>query len=205
VRELLKAVRLLADNVRRTDKLCWKAVRKLEVTFNPRLRNYHPHLHLLVAGRTQAEAVVRRWLAMFPAANPAAQKVVPCAGPNAMAELFKYLTKQTVKDEDGKLTAPPARVLDTIYKAVRKLRTIQPMGFAVAAQADAVQDEDATIELDASTPAPAARTELVRWEWITSLTDWIDLTTDPTPEEASILRRIREDAFPLDDPPPVPD
>lgn len=201
VREMLAKVRLIADNIRRTDKLSWRAIRKLEVTYSLRHRNYHPHLHLLVAGKAQADALVCRWLATFPDANPAAQKVVPCAGPNAMAELFKYLTKQTVKDADGKTTAPPARALDAIYRAVRKLRTIQPMGFTVAANAGAVQDEDAAIELDASTPAPAARTELVEWEWLPTLTDWVDLTTgevlsgyDPTPEEASTLHRIRADA-----------
>lgn len=201
VREVLKSVKWATDNIRRTDRLSWKAVRKLEVTYSTKLRNYHPHLHLLVAGKAQADALVRRWLDTHPDANPAAQKIIPCTGPNAMAELTKYLTKSAVKGADGKETAPPARVLDTIYKAVRKLRTIQPMGFTVAAAADVVQDDDATIELDASTAAPAARTELVEWEWITSLTDWIDLTTgevlsgyEPTPEDASTLRRIRADA-----------
>jgi hypothetical protein len=73
------------------------------------------------------------------------------------------------------------------------------MGFSVAALSGTVQDEDAAIELDASTPAPAARTELVvEWEWLPTLTDWVDLSTgeclsgyDPTPEESSTLRRIR--------------
>lgn len=201
VREVLQSVKWATDNIRRTDRLSWKAVRKLEVTYSTKLRNYHPHLHLLVAGKAQADALVRRWLDTHPDANPAAQKIIPCTGPNAMAELFKYLIKQTVKDAEGKDTAPPARVLDTIYKAVRKLRTIQPMGFTVAVAADVVQDEDATIDLDASTPAPAARTELVEWEWITSLTDWIDLTTgevlsgyEPTPDEVRTLQRIRADA-----------
>lgn len=207
VRELVKTVRLLADSIRRTDRLSWKAVRKLEVTYSTARRDYHPHLHLLVAGKAQADVIVRRWLATFLEANPAAQKVVPCAGPTAMAELFKYLTKQTVKDADGKTTAPPARVLDTIYKAVRKLRTIQPMGFTVAAAADVVQDEEGTIELDESTPAPLARTAPVEWQWLTTLTDWVDFSTgevlsgyEPTAEEASTLRRIRAAASPPDDP-----
>lgn len=201
VREMLKAVRMIADSIRRTDGLAWKAVRKLEVTYSTKRRDYHHHLHLLVAGKAQADALVRRWLAMFPEANAGAQKVVPCVGPNAMLELFKYLTKQTVKDADGRVTAPPARALDCIYRAVRKLRTIQPMGFTVAPKTDVVQDEDAVIELDASTPAPAMRSEPVRWEWFTTLTDWVDLTTgevlsgyEPTPDEVRTLQRIRADA-----------
>lgn len=211
VREILNAVRRIANNVRRTDGLSWRAVRKLEVTYNRQRRDYHPHLHLLVQGNATAHQLVARWLATFPTANAGAQKVVPCVGANAMAELFKYLTKQAVKDENGDLTAPPARALDTIYKSVRKLRTIQAMGFKVSRLADVVQDEDATLTLDASTPAPAARTEPVEWEWSPALTDWIDFTTgevladyDPTPEERATLRRMRGSAFPLDDPPPMP-
>ena len=210
VRTILKAVRRIANNVRRYDGLRWKAVRKLEVTYNTQRRDYHPHLHLLVEGRAQADTLVRRWLSTFPDAEHFAQKVVACHGPNAMAELFKYLTKQTVKDENGNLTAPPARALDTIYKAVRKLRTIQPMGFAVVADADVVVDADGTLTLDASTPAPLARPERTEWEWVSALTDWVDYQTgellagyDPSPDELRTLRRMRADAFPPDEPPPL--
>lgn len=188
VRRLLKALTAVKRAVKRTDALPFKAVRKLEVTYSPRRRDYHPHLHLVIAGEAVARAVVARWLAMHPDASPDAQDVRPATG---TAELFKYVTKLCVK-LDGKHTTPPPLVLDTIFKALRGLRSVQAMGFKVAANADAVTDDDGTLTLDASTPAPVAVDGPTQWEWLGgSVQDWVNLQTgevlaDHTPSSAHL-------------------
>ena len=196
VRDMLATMPRLARAIRRTDGLEIRAVRKLEVTWNSRTRTYHPHLHLIVDGSDVARALVRRWLAAYPTATAKAQDVRRCTGPAAMKELFKYFTKLLVKGMDGERTAPPPRVLDTMFKAVRGLRTFQPMGFIVAKEPD-----DETLTLDADTVSPDATRERIKWEWIGSLADWVDYSTgevlsgyEPPATMRALVERIRRDA-----------
>jgi hypothetical protein len=111
-------------------------------------------------------------------------------------ELFKYVTKLLVKGLDGKQTAPPAYALDTIFKALKGLRTIQPMGFKLSAAVVVAADE--TLQLDAATLSPISRPEPVKVEWVSWLTDWVDKSTgevvsDYSPKLAhlELLARIR--------------
>jgi hypothetical protein len=196
VRTMLAMMPRLARGIRRTDGLELRAIRKLEVTWNARRRDYHPHLHLIVDGRAAADALVRRWMAAFPDATRAAQDVRSCVGPGAMKELFKYFTKLLAKGMDGERTAPPPRVLDTMFKAVRGLRTFQPMGF-VAPQLD----DDEAMTLDTATPSPDPQRERVTWEWVGSLADWMDYGSgallsgyEPPATMRALVERIRRDA-----------
>jgi hypothetical protein len=198
IRKMITAVRPIARAIRHTDGLELRAVRKLETTYNPRRRDYHPHLHLIVSNRAAAAALVRRWLALNSDANSDAQDVRPCYGPGAMKELFKYFTKLIVKGLDGERTAPPPRVSDTIFKAVKGLRTFQPMGFKSRVTVDA---DDETLELDAGTvsPIPPDSRGLIRWQWIGD--DWMDygsgeLLSGFTPSDSirELVKRITADA-----------
>ena len=201
VRALVARLRQCAQNVRRRG-LPFRAVRKLEVTYNVRARNYHPHLHLLVNSEAAGRALLAEWLRAWPEARPSAQDIRRGTSP---MEVLKYAAKLTAKI-DGTVTAPPARALDTIFKALRGLRSVQGMGFKVAAGADAaVQDDDGTLTLDASTPAPLARRAPTEWHWLPTLHDWVDLNTgevlaDFTPSRAhlALLDAVRRDAFPPD-------
>jgi hypothetical protein len=199
----------IAKDMARTDRLTLTSLRKLEVTYNATRKDFHPHFHLVVKGKVEAETLVRRWLKYFPDANPGAQKVIACAGDGVAGELFKYLTKDTVT-VDGKERAIPSRALDTIYKAVKRRRTIQPTGALKAVKVGALEDEDGALELDTSTPAPSRRTKPCLWSWVTSLTDWVDYETgevlagyDPSPADRATLQRFRVESL-LDDLPAPP-
>jgi hypothetical protein len=198
IRKMLAMVPRLARAIRRTDGLEFRAVRKIETTYSPRRRDYHPHLHLIVSNGPAADALVRRWLAVNPDANPDAQDVRRCEGPKASVELFKYFTKLIVKGLDGERTAPPPRVLDTIFKAVKGLRTFQPMGFVSRVTVDAT---DETLELDAGTlsPIPPDSRGRIHWRWIGD--DWMDYGTGellsgftPSDKERELVNRITADA-----------
>lgn len=199
VRSVVATLRQVGQNVRRGDGVAFRAVRKLEVTYNYRRNDFHPHHHLLVDSRAAADALVKRWLEANPDANPNAQDVRPCTSP---IELFKYVTKLVVKGLDSERTAPPPWALDNIFKALKGLRTVQPMGFkcAGAAAADDVVDGDGELVLDASTPAPLERTEPATWQWVSALYDWIDMSTGEVLADYSpdlnwlrLLARIRRD------------
>lgn len=198
IRTMLLMMPRLARGIRRTDGLELKAVRKLEVTYSTRRRDYHPHLHLIVNTRAVAEAIVRRWLKAFPDADAKAQDIRQAEGVKGMKELFKYFTKLTVKGLDGERTAPHPRVLDTMFKAVRGLRTFQPMGFVSQVT---VEVTDEALELDAHTVSPIAPDSRgrIRWQWIGD--DWMDFTTgellsDYTPSGVmrELVTRIIADA-----------
>jgi len=211
VREMIHAVGLIKRGMRRTDGLRFKAVRKLEVTYNRERGDFHPHFHLVTDDRRAAEAAVRRWLGVFPEASPAAQDIRPAHNP---AELFKYVTKLVTKGLDGTRSTPPLWALDTIFKALKGLRTIQPMGFKVTPDAERLGADDGAVTLDASTPAPNATTEPTDWEWLAGrVQDWVNLDTgevlsghNPTPAHLRLLASITA-AAPDDYPPPheVPD
>ena len=205
VREMLAELPKIVRGIRRTDRLDVKAVRKLETTYSPKRRDFHPHLHLVVNSGAVAAALVRRWLERFPDANEKAQHIEKCDS-GAIPELFKYFTKLTVKGLDGQHTAPPPRTLDTIFKAVRGLRTFQAMGF-VAPKAS-VEADDEALTLDAGTVSPSRRSEaLVEWEWSSELTDWIDYGTgealtgyEPSDNMRELVARIVKDWWGADPP-----
>ncbi len=198
IRMMLSTMPRLARGIRRTDGLELRAVRKLETTYNPRRRDFHPHLHLIVDSGEAAHALVRRWMKAFPAADAKAQDVRRCAGEGAMRELFKYFTKLVIRGLDGERTAPPPLASDTMFKAVKGLRTFQPMGFVSRVTLDA---SDETLELDAGTvsPIPPDSRGLIRWQWIGE--DWMDYGSGellsgftPTDSMRELVKRITADA-----------
>jgi hypothetical protein len=210
VREMLAAVRKITDAVRRTDRLTFEAIRKLEVTpeqFSAsangakRAGYFHPHFHLMVNGEAQAQAFVRRWLAHFPDAAPAAQHLRALdRREGAARELFKYATKLVTK-LDGRHTAIPFAVQDVIYKAVKGLRTWQAMGIkAVIVEELTDAAEEGELVLDSSTRAEKRGADAVTWEWCTSVADWVDLETGEAlgaelPHSlAQLVANVRHDA-----------
>jgi len=197
VREMIQAVGLIKRGMRRTDGIAFRAVRKLEVTYNRERADFHPHLHVAIDSTAAAHALVRRWLRMFPEASPHAQDIRPAHNP---AELFKYVTKLVTKGLDGTRSTPPLWALDVIFKALKGLRTIQPMGFRVTPEAETLGADDGAVTLDASTPAPHATTEPTDWEWLAGrVQDWVNLDTgevlsghEPTPTHLRLLASITD-------------
>lgn len=174
VRDLTKSCRIIADKIRRRDRLTWKAVRKFETTFNSERRDYHPHLHLVVHGEAAARTFVKHWLERHPDCDAKAQDVRRADPETVMRELFKYLTKQTVRMEGRTISSYPARVLDTIYKATRGMRTIQPMGFKVPKSVEEITDDDGALELTSTVSAAVGRDI---WVWQPGATDWVNMNT----------------------------
>jgi hypothetical protein len=173
IESMLKVVKGIGRSVRETHKLPFQAIRKLEVTSRPG-GLYHPHLHLVVEGREQAELLRSLWLKRYPMlATAEAQNVVSC-NEGTLVELFKYFTKLTTKTVDGKRIIPVVE-LDTIFRAMRGRRVWQPMGFRLPKEIEEAIETEA-IEVDASDAVKRIE-ETVDWQWSQQVADWVDHET----------------------------
>jgi|SRR5210317_1103943 hypothetical protein len=164
-------------------RLCWmslkrkkldvKMVRSMEITYNEKRDDYHPHIHLIVKGRQVSEALVEAWLKRNPAAKRVAQDIREC-NDSSINEVFKYSAKLSIKKE-GKVNPVPPEKLDLIFSSIRGLRMWSAVGIRSKNGVEEKSDED--LETKESTLAFKRMDELVNWEWAQSIRDWVDFET----------------------------
>ena len=135
--------RNIQKNLKNTYGVTLKGIRKFECNYNPLEDTFNPHFHLVVGGKP-CEILLQKtlWLNQYSKeeATPKAQKIMPTSEGFEL-ELFKYMTKMVY--EDGHIF-PEA--LDTIFRAIRGKRIIQPFGGIkkVSENVDGIQKEEVT-------------------------------------------------------------
>jgi len=161
IRKRLKAFQRVKDNMRQRYNMKLNGYRKIEVTFSK--GKYHPHLHLIVQGYAEAETLRKLWLNQFKTASIKANDIrqieVSESNVNALKEVFKYATKQSVKDET------PAKAEDHIYECLEGLRIFQPYGKLRKVK----EPKEAKEEKDVCTWLPY---QMDVWVFEQSLKDW---------------------------------
>lgn len=100
-------------------------LRKLEITYNARRKDYHPHYHLIVSGCDVAKIIRDEWLKINPGTDIRAQDIRPVTT-GALKELFKYTAKVVTKINGKQVIVLHA--VDTIIRALYNRRIIQPFG-----------------------------------------------------------------------------
>ena len=119
-----------------------KGFRKLEITYNSKFNDYHPHFHGIIEGKHNAEIVIEKWIKAISAAgieiDEKWQDMKP-ATPGSEKELMKYTTVLTPKRKKGQLwedllqkdgaVRKHLQSQDTIYIAMERVRTFQYFGF----------------------------------------------------------------------------
>ena len=162
----------------------FKALRKLECTYNLDRNDYHPHYHLIVEGNHLAECIVDRWLKQFPEATRNAQDIRKADQKGAL-ELFKYFTKVFVKDKQTNQMKANTFYLNNVFTAVRKKRTFQPYGIKMITE----EIEDLETELQTEDDY------ITVWEWLEN--DWVDIKTgellsgyEPSEKVESLMKNI---------------
>ena len=161
-----------------THRLPFVAIRKLECTFSVHRGDYHPHLHIVIEGREQAELLRSLWLQRCgERADVAGQDVRPCNG-NAVKELAKYMTKLTVRihKTDG-MRAAPVWALDRIFTAMKGRKSLQCFGFRLDRVVEQGIEGD---DLHVTAADAVVRTEEkapIYWRWEQAAADWIDHET----------------------------
>lgn len=118
-------------------------LRKLEVTFNQRNNEFHPHFHILVNGTEKAEYFIKRWLELNPMANEQGQNIRDTDS-NSLNELLKYATKSSYKI--GKENVVNVEALDIIYQSLQGKRTVQPFGKLKKANSKVTDEQVLEIE-----------------------------------------------------------
>lgn len=133
IQKMSKTMRLIQDLRRKQKKPVYRAIRKLECTYNVHKNNYHPHFHLILeGGEAQADDLIKDWLSYYPESVAEAQHKTTA---KEYLELFKYFTKLT--SNTGKTYKNGSKLIDEwsfpeaidiIFTAIRNIRIIQPMG-----------------------------------------------------------------------------
>lgn len=186
---MLKAFQRCRDSIRKAG-FQFRALRKLECTYNHRTGEYHPHFHVLTDGKEEAEQLRRRWLRQHPeTANERAQDVRACDA-GALMEVFKYFTKLTAPatTKQGRRIMPLA-ALDVIFRAMKGRRVWQPVGFRLPKEvAESIEGEELILS---GTPAFKRQEERILWSWEPDLADWVDRETGESLAEYEPGERFR--------------
>lgn len=133
-----KAFTRIKDNMRKNYKVKLNGIRKTEVTYTK--GKFHPHFHIIVQGRKEAELLQSLWLDQFNNANIKAQDIRPIDSNNTdnLVELFKYVGKADIKD------SADAAAMHHIYKSIKGVRMIQTFGKVRATKKEDKQENEYT-------------------------------------------------------------
>ena len=102
------------------------AILSLEITYNKIEDWYHPHFHILVKGKSNAELIKDEWLKMNVSAGYGQQHIrhvknKGCSLDRSLLEFFKYVTKLDQKEI-------PIENIDIIMRSVKGVQLIQTYG-----------------------------------------------------------------------------
>lgn len=167
IKEMLATVRKIQDLRRKHKKPLFKCIRKLECTYNPDRDDFHPHLHFIIDTEQAAIEFKQEWLIYYPTASTKGQDIRPAHKP---IELFKYFAKLTSKSSKDKKELYGKKLikqewhypqaLDLIFRAIKGMRIIQPMGGIEYVEEDIKEIDSQTIE-DGSIEIE----ETALWKW----------------------------------------
>lgn len=132
IKSRLKTFTRVKDNLRKRYGIKLNGYRKLECTYNEIEDRYHPHIHLIVQGYSEALKVRELWLNSFK--NVSKEKRADIKGQDiqliqdlsedkkGIKEVFKYATKGAVNNETQ------AYAEHVIQKSLKGIRIYQPYG-----------------------------------------------------------------------------
>jgi hypothetical protein len=168
----LRTAALIQRHLREKRKLQYSSLRKIECTYNEVKNTYHPHFHFIFDSQEAAQAFLQEWFARNPTASPDANDLKK-ADNNSVMELFKYFTKvvskTTSKAKNGTASADyriHLAALDTMFVAMRAVRTFQPCG-VIKAVSEEIEPEQAV---------ESGRAEVNFWKWLKH--DWVNVDTE---------------------------
>ena len=195
IKNMIADFKRIQDLRRKQKKEALKCIRKIECTYNPDTKEFHPHFHVIIEGFRPGCELICEWLKRNPTAVLEAQDIRECYEP---IELFKYFTKLTSKSakdtkhyKGSKLINDEwhyPEALDFIFRTIEGIRIIQPMG-GVKMVSDEIE------ELITQTVEDIQEAITI---WIYRGSDWIDTSTGemltgycPTVKEYQYSRRIK--------------
>lgn len=175
IKYYLREASLIQRYLREKRKLKYSSLRKIECTYNEVADTFHPHFHFVFDSFEAADLFLTEWLSRNPTAKLDKGNQLKECDNNAVLELFKYFTKVVSKTKSktaNGLDSSSYRIhlaaLDTMFQAMRAVRTFQPCGVIKAVSEDVEPTQ--TLETD--------RFGADFWEW--SGHDWLSRETGQT-------------------------
>lgn len=167
IRKRLKAFQLIKDNLRKNYGIKLVGIRKIEVTYNEKTNEYHPHFHFIQQGYNEAKALMNEWYKYFPKASSKAQdmRLIDVTNSNNLKEIFKYATKDVIKDETT------AKAQDTIYKAIEGRRIFQTYG-SLKKVKEPIEETEMRDDVD------FISFDMEIWKYDNSIKDWTTAKND---------------------------
>ena len=171
----------IRKNLTKTYAIKIKGIRKTECTYNEKKDDYHPHYHILLSGKYEAECLINSWLAYNPTCDKKGQHMEE-ANKDSLMELFKYFTKVVNKG-----TFYPKQ-MDIIFRSMKNKRVFQPIGIKKQVSEDVEEIEVQKIDFK------GFQTEI--WVWEQTAFDWVSchgetLTEyEPSKEFTTYLNKI---------------
>lgn len=195
IRRMISEFRKIQELRRKHKKPLIRGIRKLEVTYNPDMQNFHPHFHFIVEGESAADELIEAWLDRNTTADKRGQDQREAKNP---IELFKYFAKLTSKSKSDTIIIKSGKMvrieysypeaLDLVFQAIEGTRIIQPIGGIKYVKEDIEDLETVVIEdLDSEESL-----------WIYQDRDWVNVYTgelltgyEPTRRDLSKRKKIR--------------
>lgn len=195
IRRMISQFRKIQELRRKHKKPLIRGIRKLEVTYNPDLQNFHPHFHFIVEGEAAANELIEDWLDRNTTADKRGQDQREAKNP---IELFKYFAKLTSKSKSDTIIIKAGKMvrieysypeaLDLVFQAIEGTRIIQPIGGIKYIKED-IEDLE-TVVVEDLEPEEAL--------WIYQNKDWVNVYTgelltgyEPTRRDLSKRKKIR--------------
>jgi len=135
IREMKRQLTLIQRVLNEKRGISAKGIIKIEVTYNFRREDYHPHFHIISDSFEYNEMLIEEWLKRYPTATRKCQDNKYATLKQGLKELFKYTTKiidtdsrSNKKKQDKTIAHVNVKALDVIMNALYKQRTITAFG-----------------------------------------------------------------------------
>lgn len=186
VEKMLKDMSNIIRVLREKRKINISGIRKIEVTYNAKTDEYHPHFHIL-HNHNVGSIIITEWLKRNSTANLQGwdrkkKKLVDIQVTKAITkngeddkaflnEIFKYATKFVVKDDKEKgVLNVYAPALDVILRSLHMKRSVQSFGEIrkIVIKEEAEHEELISQEFD------DVELQYKEWHWIEDISNWFD-------------------------------
>jgi hypothetical protein len=189
IEKMLKNMSNIIRVLREKRKINISGIRKIEITYNAKMDNYHPHFHIL-HNENVGDIIINEWLKRNPTAKKQGwdwkkkemvdiQTSKPVTKKDEddkkfLNEIFKYATKFVVKDsKDRNIMNVYVPALDNILRALHTKRSVQSFGEIRKLK---IAEEEGEQELLSQEIIDIEEETYKEWQWaaIDDIYDWLD-------------------------------
>jgi plasmid rolling circle replication initiator protein Rep len=196
IKNLLRAFRIIINRYRKQNQrgkgLKLVGVKSLECNFNPMMKTYNPHLHIIVPNKQIANILIREWLLLWTkefASKLAQHSRKVNSAEKDLIEIVKYgskiFTEPDINKKSKEKSSPLIYIsaLNNILNAMKGHRVFERFGFNL------------TTENKLTNAGPKVLNQYNEWVFDLKQTDWVNTDSEellsgylPTNELKGLLK-----------------